>query len=128
MIRRFFTDGVVWLVLACSIIGYALWGSIPARADYDAGCETVRWGMFGSQRRSICDGPKTGGSWMRAREVWIPAGYVPAYTSCGTYSCSSSGGYYRERGTVAFEVYPVTDDTVLPDEPGWLPAGTVVIR
>jgi hypothetical protein len=27
-----------------------------------------------------------------------------------------------------FETYPVNDGNVLPDEPGWLPPGTVVIR
>lgn len=100
-----------------------------ARADVGVGCETIRWGLFGAQRRTVCDTPRRAdGSWTRSRLVWVPAGYVPRSTSCGTYSCSSSGGYYRGRGTVAYEQYPVTDETVLPDEPGWLPTGSVVIR
>ena len=129
MIRRFFTDGVVYLVAALFVILAAVWFSIPAKAAPGVGCETIRWGFLGGQRRTVCDGPKAAdGSWMRAREIYVPAGYVPSFTSCGSYSCSTSGGYYRERATVAFEVYPVTDGSVLPDEPGWLPAGTVVVR
>jgi hypothetical protein len=27
-------------------------------ADYDPGCEFIRWGFLGSQERTICDGPK----------------------------------------------------------------------
>jgi hypothetical protein len=100
-----------------------------AKADPGVGCETVRWGLFGVQRRSICDTPRRAdGSWTRAREVWIPEGYVPLSTYCSRYSCSSSGGYWQPRSTVAFEVYPVTDGTVLHDEPGWLPTGSLVIR
>lgn len=100
-----------------------------AKADPGIGCETIHWGFLGGQRRTVCDTPRRAdGSWTRAREVWVPAGYVPRSTYCGSYSCSSSGGYYRERGTVAYEQYPVTDDTVLPNEPGWLPTGSVVIR
>lgn len=101
----------------------------PASADYDPGCEVVHWGFLGFQRRTICDGPRQpDGTWMRSREVWVPAGYVPRSTYCGSYSCSSSGGYYRERGTVAFEQYGMNDAIVLSDEPGWLPTGSLVIR
>jgi hypothetical protein len=99
----------------------------PAHAD--AGCETLRWGFLGSQRRTICDGPRRpDGSWERVRRIWVPAGYVPHSTYCGSYSCSSSGGYYREESTAAFEKYVVFDTNVLPDEPGWMPPGHLVIR
>lgn len=102
--------------------------TVPAKAAPGVGCETIRWGFLGSQRRTVCDTPRRAdGSWTRAREVWIPAGWVRGYCSFGYFS-SCSQGYYRERGTVAYEEYPVTDATVLPDEPGWLPTGSVVIR
>ncbi len=113
------------MVLGATAIGYAS----HAEAAAPVGCETIHWGFLGGQRRTICDTPKRpDGSWTRAREVWVPAGYVPRSSYCGTYSCSSSGGYYRERSTVAFETYVVFDSNVLPDEPGWLPTGSVVIR
>lgn len=100
-----------------------------ASADPGVGCETIRWGFLGSQRRTICDGPRRpDGSWTRARAVWTPAGYVPYSSYCSRYSCSGSGGYYREESTQARETYVVFDHNVLPDEPGWLPAGTDILR
>jgi len=103
--------------------------STPTAAADDVGCETIHWGFLGSQLRTICDWPRRAdGSWDRVRRVWVPAGYVPLSTYCGTYSCSTSGGYYREESTVAFEKYVVFDANVLPDEPGWLPPGTMVLK
>ncbi|AGT14066.1 hypothetical protein PAPYRUS_56 [Mycobacterium phage Papyrus] len=100
-----------------------------AKADPGVGCETIRWGFLGSQRRTICDGPRRpDGSWERLRLIWTPAGYVPRYTYCGSYTCSSSGGYYREETLQGKETYVVFDHNVLPDEPGWLPPGTDIIR
>lgn len=120
---------VAALAAALVVIGTGIAYAADATAAPGIGCETIRWGFLGAQRRTVCDGPRRpDGSWTRAREVWVPAGWVPGSTYCGTWSCSSSGGYYRERGTVAYEQYPVTDSTVLPDEPGWLPQGTVTIR
>lgn len=93
------------------------------------GCETIHWGFLGSQLRTICDGPRQGdGSWMRYRVVWRPAHYVAASSYCGTYSCSYSGGYYVDDTVFAKENYVVFDSNVLPDEPGWLPPGTDVLR
>jgi hypothetical protein len=118
--RRILTTLSVTVLVATGI-GYAA----RAEAAPGVGCETVRWGFLGSQRRTVCDTPRRAdGSWTRAREVWVPSGWVPGY--CTRYSCTA--GYYREGGTVAYEEYPVTDGTVLPDEPGWLPTGSVVIR
>lgn len=120
-VRRFFAGMSVGVVLVTGA-GYA---TVPAKAAPGVGCETIRWGFLGTQRRTVCDTPRRpDGSWTRAREVWVPAGWVPGY--CSRYSCTS--GYYNAGGTVAYEEYPVTDDTVLPDEPGWLPTGSVVIR
>lgn len=123
--RRFLAGVAAGAVLAGTGIAWS--GHADAAAS--VGCETIHWGFLGSQRRTICDTPKRpDGSWTRVREIWVPAGYVPRSTYCGTYSCTSSGGYYRERGTVAYEEYVVFDHNVLPDEPGWLPTGSVVIR
>ena len=118
------------IVGALAAISIALGVAPPASAyGYDAGCETIRWGFLGSQWRTVCDGPRRpDGSWERERRIWTPAGYVPRSTYCGTYSCSSSGGYYREESTMGYERYVVFDVNVLPDEPGWLPEGTLVIR
>ncbi|OCB56282.1 hypothetical protein A5722_14835 [Mycobacterium vulneris] len=111
------------------IFGGAMGLSTPrAAAAPGVGCETIHWGLFGAQRRTVCDTPRRAdGSWTRAREVWVPAGWVRGYCTFGYFS-SCSQGYYRERGTVAYEEYPVTDATVLSDEPGWLPTGSVAIR
>lgn len=115
---------------ALSVAALALSGPLPtAGADPGIGCEQIRWGFLGSQRRTICDGPRQAdGSWLRARVVWTPAHYVPISSSCSRYSCSSWGGYYVDDTLQAKETYIVTDATVLPDEPGWLPGGTDVIR
>lgn len=84
-------------------IGYA---TVPAKAAPGVGCETIRWGFLGSQRRTVCDTPRRAdGSWTRAREVWVPAGWVPGYCS-GSYWVSCSSGYYRERGTVGLRGVP----------------------
>lgn len=124
-LRLFLASVGFGAVLAGGAIGLAA----QADATPGIGCETIRWGFLGSQRRTVCDGPvQPDGSWVRAREVWTPGGYVPLSTYCSRYSCTSSGGYYREQSTQAFETYVVTPGTVLPDEPGHLPAGSVVIR
>lgn len=119
---------------ALSVAALALSGPLPtAEADTDGlGCETIRWGFLGSQRRTICDQPRLAdGSWFRQRRVWTPAHYVPIRTSCyGTYSisCTTSGGYHVELTIQGSEDYWVTDATVLPDEPGWLPTGSDIVR
>jgi hypothetical protein len=125
-LRRLLTAWPIWIALLGIILGTALYGASTANADaYDPGCETVRWGFLGSQWRTICDGPKRAdGSWERHRRIWYPAGWVSGY--CGYYSCSA--GHYREEGTTGYEEYVVFDSNVLPDEPGWLPTGSLVIR
>ena len=96
---------------------------LPAHANADAsgaGCQTVLWGFLGSQRRTLCDSPiGPDGSWTRERAVWTPAHYVPI--SCyGYYYFSCTGGYAVSQSINSDETYPVTADTVLPDEPGHL--------
>ena len=104
-----------------------------APVGFGQGCETVHWGFLGGQRRTVCDGPKRAdGSWDREREIWVPAGVVNGYCYFGTWSSSCSPSYYRQRSTVSYEQYPVSDapgavNPPLADEPGWLPPGTVRI-
>lgn len=113
------------LILAILATASLLSFAPVAQADYNPGCDQVPWGFLGSQKRLICDTPRfPDGHWERFREVFLPAGYIPLY--CSSYSCS--GGYYRERTTVEFTHYPVTDDTVWEGEPGWLPEGALSLR
>lgn len=128
----------IWAFIIVSLIMFGLWAvhavATPvAKAEPEAGCETVGWGinLFGNwtQRRTICDGPRRpDGTWERARAIWTPAGYVPRSTYCGTWSCSSSGGYWRDETIQAYEKYITSDTTLPPNEPGWLPSGTVILR
>jgi hypothetical protein len=123
--RRIVATAASVIAFGATAIGYAG----HAQADYAPGCERIVWGFMMSGYRTICDGPRhPDGSWDRTRREWTPGGNVPYRVNCGGYSCWSSGGYYRAESTQRFDMYPVTDDTVLPNEPGWLPAGSVVIR
>lgn len=98
-----------------------------AAPDPDLGpnCDTVLWGFLGSQRRTICDGPlNPDGSWDRKRSIWTPAHTTPIRTSCygsGSFTnCSTTGGNFVPFTINETETYPVTPDSVLPDEPGHL--------
>jgi hypothetical protein len=109
---------VVSAVAAVTVVA----GAPLANADVDPGCESVPWGFLGSQTRSICDGPlQADGSWIRFRMIWIPAHNVPIRTSCGSYSCTTTGGYFQPEQVYEKVKYPVTPDTVVGGEPGWLP-------
>lgn len=93
----------------------------PAHAvPVGEGCVSDFWMWRGirSAERMICDGERAAdGSWERRRGFFDPEYYVPF--SCSRYSCS--GGYWVPELEV-IDVYRVTDDTVLPDEPGWIPS------
>lgn len=123
-------------VLGAMAAGAVLVGAGIAYADHAnaspaIGCETVAWPnlLNWGQKRTVCDGPRRpDGSWERARELWTPAHFVPFRCSSSRYSISCSGGYHVGQTTQAFERYMVFDHNVPPGEPGWLPAGTVVIR
>lgn len=121
VLRRRVAVAAAGIVLAGTGIG---WGAGLAKAD-PPNCDTVLWGFLGSQRRTVCDGPlRADGSWQRARVIWTPAHEVPlsCFTSGGTYfsSTSCSGGYFVNETVNDTDKYPVTPDTVLPDEPGHL--------
>ena len=114
-----------WLMaLLAVLLGAAAFAAAPpaaANGPGQAGCETINWGFLGSQLRTICDGPiLADGSWLRAREVWIPAHQVPFTCYYGNYYSSCSGGYLVDAHDVSRDVYPVTADTPLPDEPSHL--------
>jgi hypothetical protein len=116
------------VLLTGLIVGLGQIGIARSQADPGIGCETIHWGLFGFQRRSVCDGPRRGdGSWTRVRVVWTPAHTVSG--GCyGTYYISCYPPRYYEETTNARESYVVFDSNVLPDEPGWLPAGTDTLR
>lgn len=114
------TKKMALAVATAAVAGMAL--APQANADVQPGCQNDRWGFLGLQTRSICDGPKQAdGSWVRFRLVWVPAHQVPVSTSCGEYSCSTSGGYWQDEQDFEKVKYPVTPDTVVPGEPDWLP-------
>ncbi len=118
---------IVGLIAAMILIGCGICWSARADAAPSVGCETIAapglltWG----QKRTICDTPRRAdGSWTRARQYWTPAHYVPV--SCYRWNCT--GGYDVGDTVSRYEEYVVFDSNVLPDEPGWLPTGSVVIR
>jgi hypothetical protein len=117
--------GLLLLPFAFMVIGIFV-STETAKADpLPANCQQVPWGLFGSQTRSICDGPiHSDGSWFRSRIIFTPAHYVPftCYTS-GSYRSSFTncyGGYFVNLTKQDDEAYTVTPETVLPDEPGHL--------
>ena len=118
-----------WFVIVLAIVAafgaMALADPPGAKADTVSGCEVTRgiW-LFKGTVRSICDGERRpDGSWLRGREFWTPAHYVPYTSYCNRYSCTGSGGYYQERTSNGVETYIVFDSNVLPDEPGHLVNG-----
>jgi len=135
MILRVIRDSVIAFlatlaILASLFFAYSLSPGIPrAAADPEVGCESIHWGLFGSQRRLICDGPiRPDGSWERARAVITPAHYVPFSCYSGIYYSNCSGGYNVDLTIQSRETYIVFPYNVLPDEPGWLPPGPNQIR
>jgi hypothetical protein len=88
-------------------------------------CQEQPWGFLGSMVRAICDGPiQPDGSWMRHRVIGVPAHYEYPSSSCsgGVYSsyCTYYPGGWVDEVDTDNEIYPVTLETVLPDEPGHL--------
>jgi hypothetical protein len=106
------------LTVAMMIIGSAVGISI---AKADPGCQDDLWITLQGTRRAICDGPmQSDGSWQRARVFYTPEHYVPQTTNCYGYhyiSCNTSGGYFVPYHEASREVYVVTPETKLPDEP-----------
>lgn len=115
-----------------SAVGHADPGPTPGPA---IGCETINWGAFGMQRRKICDGPQQpDGTWQRTRTIYSPALHLgsPCLHS-STYpdgddtmvnSLTDCSPHDYPESVSNQESYPVAPNTVLPDEPGWLPPYT----
>lgn len=93
----------------------------PAHAGpIGEGCVSDFWMWRGlrSAERIVCDSDRRAdGSWQRTRGFFDSEYYVPF--QCGRYSCW--GGYWVGELEV-IDSYPVTDATVLSDEPGWIPS------
>jgi hypothetical protein len=104
------------------VLGAAVFAP-PAKA-VPPNCIAQPWGFLGSQRRVMCDSPiQPDASWMRSRTIWTPAHQIPSHTSCyGKYSvsCDTWGGGWVDDVINSDDTYPVTPDTVPPDEPGHL--------
>jgi len=109
---------IVGVLAAASLVFAA-----PAHA-IDPNCAQQPWWYGSALRmtvRTLCDGPiRADGSWMRARNFYADAYYVPYSCSWGPYYGSCNGGYWMPVFDTGVDVYPVPPDTVLPDEPGHL--------
>jgi len=113
------TAAVASIAVGAPAVGHADPGPT---AGPTMGCEVVHYGVFWYDRRKVCDGPKQAdGSWLRIRTM-----FNAAHTD--SLSCLSNGdcigGRIHLDTIYGQESYPVTDATVLPDEPGWLPPYT----
>lgn len=99
--------------------------AVPAPAQaapVGDGCVQDFWMWQGlrTASRMICDGYRAAdGSWERRRGFFDDPYWVPF--TCSRYSCS--GGYWVPELRV-IESYRVTDDNVLPDEPGYIESST----
>jgi hypothetical protein len=82
------------------------------------------WNGLRTATRMICDGYRLAdGSWERRRGFFDNAYWTNGSSSCSSYSCT----YYPPRyipELKVIDVYPVTDATVLPDEPGYIESAT----
>ncbi|MCV7423531.1 hypothetical protein H7K45_23525 [Mycobacterium yunnanensis] len=124
--RRIGLGAVVAVAPVLVAVGTAAASQAQGAPSPGMGCETVHWGFLGGDRREVCDGAKQAdGSWQRTRTVFTPSHYQPLNClSGGSGNLTCFGGYLVPETTQTQESYPVTADTVLPDEPGWLPPGT----
>lgn len=125
-IQCFWAGVVTLFILACLTATYFLCAPrAHSSPEVPIGCQSVPWGLLGSQTRTLCDGPIfPDGSWNRLRVVSWDERYIPL--SCYSFSCT--GGYTRAAGTSDKEMYKVTPDTVLQDEPGHIPPANTDIN
>jgi hypothetical protein len=135
-IRRVAGGTVLAAATALIGLGFPAAGHADPGPGPNMGCETIHWGLFGNDRRQICDGPQQpDGTWQRTRTIFTPASNQPlscrplGYTVVdgrivGDGSGTCSGGVPVPQTTRAQESYVVAPNTVLPDEPGWLPPYT----
>lgn len=113
------------IVAATIVAATAVITPATAKADpvSDKGCVEQFWMWQGLRPaiRRICDSYRNpDGSWERARGFFANAYTTNGYSSCSRYSCVYSPPRYVPELAVV-DRYIVTDATVLPDEPGWIP-------
>ena len=116
MIKAYLSALVIVMMMTLGV----LWA---ATAHATPGCVNQPWlygGLFGRwTTRTICDSPvRADGSWTRYREFYARESYVPVRCSWSSYGGSCYGGYWLPEFDTGVDEYPVTPDTVLPDEPG----------
>lgn len=103
----------------------------PTSQSLPGNCVQQPWWYGNALRqttRTLCDGPITAdGSWMRARNFYANAYYVPFTCSWSAYGGYCSGGYWMPVFDTGVETYRVDPDTVLPDEPGHIGGGPVPV-
>jgi hypothetical protein len=104
-------------IMAASALILAAIGSFAGPAHADPTCQTDPFGPFGSQRRTLCDGPiLNDGSWSRERTIWVPG--HEQWPICTSQQSFCPTPYWVKETMISDQTYPVSPDTVLPDEPG----------
>lgn len=110
--------------IALAVAGLAATAGIlaPSAHALPGNCVQQPWlygGLLGRMTtRTICDSPiRADGSWDRSREFYAQSYYVPYHCNFNSYG-GSCGGDYTVPVFDLYDTYPVTPDTVLPDEPG----------
>lgn len=134
--RRIASGAFVAAATAVVALGAPAVGHADPGPGPTMGCETVHWGIFGNDRRQICDGPQQpDGTWQRTRRIYTPATNEPLRCHndgtndddgniVGGGSLKCTGGYPVPETILNRLSYPVAPNTVLHDEPGWLPPFT----
>jgi len=105
-------------LLTSAAVAATLLAPPAAAAPVGEGCTSDFWMHQGlrASTRMICDGyRRADGSWERRRGFFAESYY--RRLTCSRYSCS--GGYWVPELEV-IDRYPVTDATVLHDEPPYL--------
>lgn len=108
-------------VVAAVCVGGILATGTTSEAHARPGCVSQYWLYEGrGTTRTLCDGPRLpDGSWNRSREFYSPATALPTICTWTPYGGGCSGGYTLPEVSI-LTIYPVTDATVLPDEPEWI--------
>jgi len=127
--KRLKEIGFSVLIVASMVASLFCINQIATARALPPGCQDDLWWTLQATRRLICDGKLfEDGHWNRLRVFYTPAHHVPLTTNCYGYSyisCTTTGGYDVAYHEASNEIYIVTPDTVLPDEPGYLGDATL---
>lgn len=133
--RQAWTSRTTIRIATAIALGAIITGAVEVRANADPlppNCVQQPWWYGSAGRmtvRTLCDGPiQPDGSWTRGRNFYA-AGYMAAgnsYCSGGLYSsfCTYNPPHWVPEFDTGAEMYRVTPDTVLPDEPGHIGVGS----